>query len=154
MKIYEIWDQESRFSVGTLLCYEKSKTFVIELADYLDEWSAPLILTAYVRRGVFTIPRDVSFMWVRERIIPSGRQNINMILRNHRLREYDELTFREKSGGRCSQDSLIIRRPLRHLKIALSITGWAICFSTRWIHLWKGRHRNFWIDMCFMTGDC
>ena len=110
MKIYEIWDQESRLSVGTLLCYEKSKTFVIELADYLDEWSAPLILTAYVRRGIFTIPRDISLMWVRERIIPSGRQNIDMILRNHGLREYDELTFLEKSGGRCSQDSLCIRK--------------------------------------------
>lgn len=110
MKIYEIWDQENRLSVGTLLYYEKSRTFVIELAEYLDEWSAPLLLTTYVRRGIFTIPRDVSFMWVRERIIPSGRQNINMILRNHGLREYDELTFLEKSGGRCSQDSLCIRK--------------------------------------------
>ena len=110
MKIYEILDQENALSVGTLLYYEKSRTFIIELMDCLDEWNAPLLLTAYVKRGTFTIPRDISLMWVRERIIPSGRQNIGMILRSHKLSEYDEMTFLEKSGGRCSQDSLYIRR--------------------------------------------
>ncbi len=110
MKIYEILDREEESSVGTLLYYEKSRTFIIELTDCLDEWNAPLLLTAYVKRGTFTIPRDISLMWVRERIIPSGRQNIGMILRSHNLSEYDEMTFLEKSGGRCSQDSLYIRR--------------------------------------------
>lgn len=110
MKIYEIYDRENEISIGTLLYYEKSRTFIIELQDYLDEWTAPLLLTSFVKKGIFTIPRDISLLWVQERIIPSGRQNIGMILSNHKLKEYDEMTFLEKSGGRCSQDSLCIRK--------------------------------------------
>ena len=118
MKIYEIYDRENEISIGTLLYYEKSRTFIIELQDYLDEWTAPLLdewtapllLTSFVKKGIFTIPRDISLLWVQERIIPSGRQNIGMILSNHKLKEYDEMTFLEKSGGRCSQDSLYIRK--------------------------------------------
>ena len=49
-------------------------------------------------------------MWVKERIIPSGRQNIGDILNNHKLKEYDEMKFLELSNGRCSQDSLYIKK--------------------------------------------
>ena len=49
-------------------------------------------------------------MWVRERIIPSGRQNLSSILSNHRLKEYDEMKFLELSEGRCSQDSLSVQK--------------------------------------------
>ena len=108
MKIYEILDRENELSIGTLIYYKKSRTFIIELQGYLDEWNAPLLMTSFVKRGIFTIPRDISLMWVRERIIPSGRQNIGMILKNHHLKEYDEMKFLELSEGRCSQDSLYI----------------------------------------------
>lgn len=110
MKIYEILDRENELSIGTLIYYKKSRTCIIELQGYLDEWNAPLLMTSFVKRGIFTIPRDISLMWVRERIIPSGRQNIGMILNTHKLKEYDEMTFLEKSGGVCSQDSLYIRK--------------------------------------------
>ncbi|SEM24954.1 hypothetical protein SAMN04487770_13037 [Butyrivibrio sp. ob235] len=110
MKIYEIFDKENDISIGILLYYEKEKSFIIELQEYLDEWSAPLLLTNYVKRGILTIPRDVSLLWVKERIIPNSRQNIGDILTTHGLREYDEIKFLELSHGRCSQDSLYIKR--------------------------------------------
>lgn len=110
MKIFEILDKENNLSQGVLLYYAKSRTFVIELQDSLDEWTAPLLLTSFVKKGIFTIPRKISALWVRERIIPSGRQNIDAILKTHKLREYDEMKFLELSGGRCSQDSLYIKK--------------------------------------------
>ena len=110
MKSYEIIDGEHGALVGVLLYYEKSGTFVIELTDGLDEWTAPLLFTSYVKNRIYTIPRDASLLWVRERVIPAGRQNIQDILANHRLKEYDEMRFLEISGGRCSQDSLYIRK--------------------------------------------
>lgn len=110
MKIFEIVDGEVNLSIGILLYYEKEGTCIIELQEYLDEWTAPLLLTAYVKKKIYTIPRDVSLMWVRERVIPSGRQNIDDILRNHGLKSYDEMKFLEISGGKCSQDSLYIRK--------------------------------------------
>lgn len=110
MKIYKIMDEELDLWIGTLLYYEKAKDFIIELNDQLDEWTAPLLLTGYVKKGIFTIPREVSFLWVKERIIPSGRQNIGAILNTHKLKQYDEIAFLELSNGRCSQDNLYIKK--------------------------------------------
>ena len=110
MKIFEILDKENEISIGVLLYYEKEGTFIIELQDYLDEWNAPLLFTSYVRQRIYTIPREISFLWVKERVIPSGRQNISDILAHHRLKSYDEMKLLEISEGRCSQDSLYIRK--------------------------------------------
>ena len=55
MKIYEILDEENRISIGVLLYYEKEKTFVIELKDDLDEWTAPLLLASYVKKKTYML---------------------------------------------------------------------------------------------------
>ncbi|MBQ1472858.1 MAG: hypothetical protein IIZ31_03620, partial [Lachnospiraceae bacterium] len=71
MKAYDIYDQELERSLGTLLYYEKSKTFVVEVMDDLDEWTAPLLFTPFVKRGIYSICREASYDWVKERVIPS-----------------------------------------------------------------------------------
>ena len=110
MKIFEIIDAENALLMGVLLYYEKERTCMIELPEYLDECTAPLLFTSYVKRKIYTIPRDISFLWVKERVIPSGRQNIKDILAQHHLQSYDEMKFLEISEGRCSQDSLYIKK--------------------------------------------
>lgn len=110
MKIFEIIDEELNKTLGCLLYYEKEKSFIIELVDNLDEWDAPLLLTSFVKENIYTIPRDVSLLWVQERIIPSDRQNISSILSNHRLKEYDEMKLLELADGKCSQDSIYIKK--------------------------------------------
>lgn len=114
MKIYEMIDDENKAFVGVLLYYEKEKTFICELPENLDEWTAPFLFSGFVKRGIYTIPRDESLNWVRSRIIPPSRQNIDFILRNHKLKEYDENIFLEISRGKCSQDSIYVK-PLKEL---------------------------------------
>ena len=63
-------------------------------------------LQAMSKKKIYTIPRDISFLWVKERVIPSGRQNIKAILTQHHMETYDEIVILEISEGRCSQDSL------------------------------------------------
>lgn len=110
MRIYEILDEENTISIGALLYFEKAERFIIELSDTLNEWNAPLLFTKQVRNHIFTISEELSLMWVRERIIPPGRQNIDSILKTHHLKQYSEIAFLEISEGRCSQDSLYIKR--------------------------------------------
>ena len=110
MKAYEIVNEEEHLSIGVLMYYEKEHTFLMELAASLDEWDAPILLSRYVREGIYTIPRDISRLWVTARVVPSDRQNIDAILRNHKLRSYDEMKLLEVAEGRCAQDSLAIRR--------------------------------------------
>ncbi|MBQ3546204.1 MAG: hypothetical protein IJA34_14660 [Lachnospiraceae bacterium] len=110
MKNYAIYDEDLRRSspIGYLFYYEKSESFIIELCEDLDEWEAPLLFQRLVRKGIYTVSKDISLMWVKERIIPSGRQNIGSILKNHRLNKYSEMDILWLSKGRCSQDSCYI----------------------------------------------
>jgi len=112
MKVYEIFDKESNNIIGCLMYFEREKSFIIELQDNLDEWTAPLLFMNLVKKGTFTINREMSFVWVNERIIPSGRQNIDCILANAKMTAYDEMTLLDKSKGECSQDNFCIR-PLK-----------------------------------------
>lgn len=48
MKIFEIMDEENNDTIGTLIYYEKAKTFIIELEETLDEWSASLLFMPFV----------------------------------------------------------------------------------------------------------
>ena len=89
MKSYAIYDEDlGGRLIGYLFYYEKSESFIIELSEELDEWEAPLLFQRLVREKKHTVPRDVSLMWGKERVIPSGRQNIVSILKNHKLKGY------------------------------------------------------------------
>ena len=109
MKSYAIYDEElDRRLIGCLFYYKKSQSFIIELNEELDEWEAPLLFQRLVREKKYTVPREFSLMWVKERVIPSGRQNIGSILRNHKLKNYSEMALLRLSRGRCSQDNCYI----------------------------------------------
>ena len=124
MKSYAIYDKglERTSAIGYLFYYEKSKSFIIELCTDLDEWEAPLLFQGLVNKKIYTIPRDISLMWVRERVIPSGRQNLGSILRNHKLKDYNEMTFLALAKGKCSQDQCYIKE-ISEKDIPLEIKG-------------------------------
>ena len=110
MKTYAIIDKESIVRpIGFLFCFEKSGSFIIELRKELDEWEAPLLFQEFVQNGIDTIPQNISILWVKERIIPSGRQNIGMILKNANLLEYNELRLLDLTKGKCSQDDCYLK---------------------------------------------
>ena len=55
MKIFKIIDEEKDLLSGVLLYYEKSRTAIIELPEYLDEWNAPLLFTGYIKKKIYTV---------------------------------------------------------------------------------------------------
>ena len=111
MKSYAIYDEDIDRSIpiGYLFYYEKANSFIIELCEDLDEWDAPLLFQGLVKRKIYTVSKEYSLMWVRERIIPSGRQNIGLILKNHNMNEYSEIAFLTMNNGRCIQDNCYIK---------------------------------------------
>ncbi len=110
MKVYAIRDKtvNKQVPIGYLICYEKANEYIIELQEFLDEWNAPLLFQKYVRENRYTIPKEAAKLWVRERVIPSGRQNIGSILKNAKLKEYNELVLLDLSAGKCSQDACFL----------------------------------------------
>ena len=141
MKSYAIFDEElnRKTAIGYLFYYEKSRNFIIELCSDLDEWEAPLLFQKLVRERQYTVPRDIALMWVKERIIPSGRQNIGSILKNHKLKEYSEIAMLTLSKGRSSQDSCYIKETAMedipsHIRARMKQNLWE-CFPTEDTHL-------------------
>ena len=110
MRVFAIHDKdnERQEAIGYLYCFEKSHSYVAELSDDIDEWEAPLLFQGLVKKGIYTVPKDISLLWVKERVIPSGRQNIGLILKNARLKEYNERALLALSDGKCAQDRCIL----------------------------------------------
>lgn len=110
MKTYAIYDDEmhSKEAIGYLFYYEKANEYIIELKEGIDEWDAPLLFQGIVKKNIYTVPKDAAALWVKERVIPSGRQNIGEILKQAKMKEYNEMRLLALAKGICSQDSCCI----------------------------------------------
>lgn len=106
MKIFAIRESDNKKKdIGFLFYYEKAKEFYIELLDNLEEWDVPLLLSSLYKKGLKTINSYWSKVWVEQRIVPSDRQNIGQILRDNKLKAYDEFKLLMLTSGRCEQDN-------------------------------------------------
>lgn len=109
MKIYVIRSEEDiDRDLGYLFYYEKAKQFIIELPDDADYWETPMLLSAFVKRGEYTVDSKWSKIWVQQRIVPTDRQNLGQILKENKLKEYDEFELLVLGRGRCAQDDYYI----------------------------------------------
>lgn len=109
MKIFAIKNEyDNSEPVAFLIYFEAAKKFYVEITDSADEWQVPFAFLGYVKKGIRTINPTISLRWVRERIIPSDRQNISQILRDNGLKYYDEFELLKLGHGRCAQDDYCI----------------------------------------------
>ena len=112
MKIFVIKsdDKTIREDLAYLFYYEKKKQFIIELPDDADYWETPMLLSAFVKRGEYTVDSKWSKIWVQQRIVPTDRQNLGQILKENKLKEYDEFELLVLGKGRCAQDDYYIEQ--------------------------------------------
>ena len=110
MKIFAVKDETmpNEMILGYLIYYESAKSFYIELADGIDPWDAPPVLSSFAEHGEYSIDSYWSLRWVQDRIVPRDRQNIGQILREHNLKEYDEFSLLLLAMGRCEQDDFYL----------------------------------------------
>lgn len=107
MRVFAIRDDEEYGSkdLAYLIYYENDKRFYIELPEDADLWETPLLLSSFIKKGEKTINAYWSKLWVRQRIVPTDRQNLGQILKENSLTEYDEFELLMLANGRCAQDS-------------------------------------------------
>lgn len=106
MKVFAVRDEEEEVQkdLAYLIYFENGKQFFIELPDDADPWETPLILSSFAKRREQTLNAYWSKLWVRQRIVPTDRQNIGQILKANGLEEYDEFQLLQLAQGRCAQD--------------------------------------------------
>lgn len=110
MRVFAIRSEsdKSNKDLAYLLYYEKEKRFYIELPEDADSWETPLLLSSFLKRGEKTVNSYWSLVWVRQRIVPSDRQNLGQVLKENGLEEYDEFELLIAGRGCCAQDDYFL----------------------------------------------
>lgn len=105
MKIFAIQNEyDNSTPTSFLFYYEVSRKFYVEITDNADEWQVPFAFSGLVKKNIRTVNASRSLRWVKERIVPSDRQNILQILKDNGLERYDEYDLLMLGSGRCAQD--------------------------------------------------
>ena len=112
MKIFAIRnaDVDKKKDLAFFFYFEKIEEYCMEIVGGADEWEMPFVLDTYVRRGEWTVGMKDTLQFISQRVVPSDRQNIGMILKENGLESYDEIQLFLLSEGRCAQDHCFIRQ--------------------------------------------
>jgi len=110
LKIYSIKNNFLRDNniIGYLFFYSSDHSYCIELKEGVNPLDMTLYFAAFAEKSTYTLGPDWSRRWVENRIVPTDRQNLGMILKEAGLTEYDSHRLIVLSGGQCAQDDLSI----------------------------------------------
>ena len=109
MNRYAIKRTNGNKVVAILNYDEMAGTYTIDIPIGISSREAPFMLSLFLKKGIRSLDQDASIRWVRSRIIPSSRQNIEEILEKNKMDSYDEHTLLLKSEGRSCQDEFYIK---------------------------------------------
>lgn len=112
MKIYAIKNENDKKhkNLAYLLYYEKDKKFYIEIDEKVNPEKLPIVLSIFSFRRIYTVNAYWTKMWIKERIVPTDRQNLGQILKDANLDHYDEYQLLMKTNGRCAQDDCYLEK--------------------------------------------
>ena len=112
MKIFAIRnaDIDKKKDLAYFFFSEKNRECCIEILQNADEWELPFVLDSYARRKHLTLGMSETLRFISQRIVPSDRQNIGMILKDNGLETYDEVSLFLLSEGRCAQDHCFLQK--------------------------------------------
>lgn len=105
--IYDSW--QDNINIGTLIYDTEEKDFQIIVKECLEPYKAPFIWEHFMKKGIYTIPKKWSKEWITDRIIPSNRQAIGILLNNAKIPIYTEYNMLIFNMGRCSNDGCYIK---------------------------------------------
>lgn len=94
----------------------KNRNFQLSLNKNARKEAFQGMLRVFYDKKMYEPGEKWSARWVRERVTPSERQGMETILRENRMKCYDEMTFLEKNRGLSVQDDLMIK-PIGETKL-------------------------------------
>lgn len=103
--------------VGVLFYSPKYSIYHIEINDHYSE-KLPAVFSFY-KRGKCIDPIAAG-QWVKDRVIPNDRENIDKIIKKAGLKKYDEFKLLKYTKGRSTQDDFFLEK-IDYNKIPLSV---------------------------------
>ena len=93
---------------GTLTYETDTRTWHIEINAERTWADTPLSLAIYIKNGKYSLDKQQSLAWVRDRLLPPNRQNIYQVLLALDLPEYDEYELLNITCGNSPNDNLFL----------------------------------------------
>lgn len=97
-------DSSEDASLGCLVYYEEKKEFQIRIYEKTEYWMCPVFLSSFIKKGEYVLDARWSRVWVQQRILSWERQNLQAILTENQMEEYDEYELLLRTQGKCGQD--------------------------------------------------
>ncbi|MBQ9984271.1 MAG: hypothetical protein IJP29_06740 [Lachnospiraceae bacterium] len=92
-----------------ILSYDEEKAqYSISIPESVNPNDLPAILGILARKGILEIEDKWARRFVKERVVPSDRQNIGAILREVGIGYYDEFPLLVYTSGRCCMDDFYL----------------------------------------------
>lgn len=106
---FQIVDSSKRRAApcAILVCGPKDDVR-IEISESATVDDVPAFFIPFLEKGERLICGDLALRWLRERIVPSGRQNLGEVLKAAGLNEYDEIELLRAGKGKSSHDSFLV----------------------------------------------
>jgi hypothetical protein len=108
LKTFALHDGALNKQVGIFRYNLASKQFSMSISKEIDPAVLPLSLEIFAGTGTYELNHQDVQMWIRGRICPAGRHNINSILDELELPEYDEFGILMHTMARCDKDELYL----------------------------------------------
>lgn len=106
---FQIVDSSKRRAVPCAILVCDSKDDVrIEISESATANDVPAFFIPFLEKGERLICGDLALRWLRERIVPPGRQNLGEVLKAAGLNEYDEIELLRAGRGKSSHDSFLV----------------------------------------------
>lgn len=102
--------EKGKKPVAELFYDENSCEYSLKIYENVNTKDMPAILMILAEQGRFEVGDDIARMFVKERVIPSDRQNIGDILATYGFKFYDEFLFLVADEGRCCMDDFYLEK--------------------------------------------
>jgi hypothetical protein len=107
-KTFGLYDDALDRQVGVFRYDMANKQFSMSILPDVSPDDLPLSLEIFVGNGKYELDHQDVLKWIRGRICPPGRQNINSILQAFDMPEYDEFGLITQTMARCDKDGLYL----------------------------------------------
>ncbi len=108
LKSFALLDGAVKERVGTFRYDTDTKQFSMSISSDISAADLPLSLEIFADHGIRELNHSDVLTWIRGRICPPGRQNIQSILKELNLPEYDEFGILMQTMARCDKDELYL----------------------------------------------
>jgi len=109
LKTFGLYDAAlNNKQVGIFRYDMENKQFSMSIFKDIPIADLPLSLDIFASNGKYELSHKDVMTWIRGRICPPGRHNINDILKELNLQEYDEFEILMHTKARCDKDELYL----------------------------------------------